>query len=367
MNSGKTPGSEARTLIATTGEEIILPFPVPQDTNGTAPKANGVTEDMPKEKIDEGSVASLSQQTETAKVKSSVIHIKEYLGSRDGKTIGIARGEMRRLFLEGCENYIIWAKNVTGYETTANGVVALFSDGTKSIEGEMLIGGEGIHSKIAKQVSGGKLKVYDTGSRAIQGQAPTTAFKELGEGVWRIVDESDPNGRVFAMANVRPNELNDPTATFGWTMGGTGIIDVPGNDFSITGKPAADVARKLTRNWAPKIRATIDAMIEEDTIFWKITCSTPSGVPTWENEKRVTVIGDAVHSMTPAGGNGANTAVRDSELLGRLIVEAGGYADGVTAEYEKQMRAYGSEAVRVCYAHSAAFGIVIDEETTPFI
>ena len=29
----------------------------------------------------------------------------------------------------------------------------------------MLIGGEGIYSKVAKQVSGGKLKVYDTGAR----------------------------------------------------------------------------------------------------------------------------------------------------------------------------------------------------------
>ena len=53
--------------------------------------------------------------------------------------------------------------------------------------------------------------------------------------------------------------------------------------------------------------------------------------------------------MTPAGGIGANTAVQDSALLGRLLREAGGYAEGVTAEYEKGMRVYGSAAVAKSY------------------
>jgi 2-polyprenyl-6-methoxyphenol hydroxylase-like FAD-dependent oxidoreductase len=53
--------------------------------------------------------------------------------------------------------------------------------------------------------------------------------------------------------------------------------------------------------------------------------------------------------MTPAGGIGANTAMRDSALLGRLLREAGGYRDGLTEEYEKEMRVYGSEAVKSSY------------------
>lgn len=32
----------------------------------------------------------------------------------------------------------------------------------------MLVGGEGIYSKVAKQVSGGKLKTYDMGARGIR-------------------------------------------------------------------------------------------------------------------------------------------------------------------------------------------------------
>jgi 2-polyprenyl-6-methoxyphenol hydroxylase-like FAD-dependent oxidoreductase len=49
--------------------------------------------------------------------------------------------------------------------------------------------------------------------------------------------------------------------------------------------------------------------------------------------------------MTPAGGIGANTAVRDSALLGRLLGDAGGNKPGITVAYEREMRVYGSEAV----------------------
>lgn len=290
---------------------------------------------------------------------------KESLTSRDGKIVGISRGEMRAVFLEGLESHIRWAHQVTGYETTAAGVRAVFADGSKSDEGELLVGGEGIYSKVARQVSGGKIKTYDTGARGIHGQAPTTAFKALGEGVWRIVDDTQPVGKVFAITNVRPGDMDDPSISFGWTIAAEpGVIRPPNDDLSIIGKPAADLVHSLTANWHPRIKPLFDEIIEADAAFWKITCSTPSGVPEWENHPRVTVIGDAVHSMTPAGGIGANTAVRDSALLGKLIADAGGFRDGLTKEYETKMRVYASEAVRTSYGNATeSFGVLIDENS----
>jgi 2-polyprenyl-6-methoxyphenol hydroxylase-like FAD-dependent oxidoreductase len=292
--------------------------------------------------------------------------VKEELQSRDGKTIGISRGDMRSLFFEGLEGNVKWGHHVTGYELTPSGVHALFADGSKSEEGAMLIGGEGIYSKVAKQLSNSALKTFDTGARGIHGQAPTTAFKALGEGVWRAVDKTNPKGNVSVITNVRPGDMDDETLEFGWTMiGQPGVITPPNNDYTIVGKAAADLAKSLTANWTPRLRPLFENMNEKDAAFWKITCSSPSGVPEWPNEPRVTVIGDAVHSMTPAGGIGANTAVQDSALLGRLIAEAGGYAEGVTAAYEKEMRVYGSEAVAKSYGMATGqFGIVIDEKTS---
>jgi 2-polyprenyl-6-methoxyphenol hydroxylase-like FAD-dependent oxidoreductase len=298
---------------------------------------------------------------------SKVVESEE-LSSRGGQTIGISRGDMRRIFAQGCEEYIEWDRKVTGYELTADGVRAIFSDGSKSEEGALLVGGEGIHSGVAKQLSGGKLKVYDTGARGIHGQAPTTAFKALGEGVFRLVDRSR-DSLIFLITNVRAGDMDDPNIQFGFTMGGKAeVIRAPGDDYAVIGKPAADLAKALTSGWDAKFKPIIDNIVVDEAAFWKITCSTPSGVPDWENCSRVTVIGDAVHSMTPAGGLGANTAVRDSELLGRLLREAGGCRDGLTADYEKQMKVYGSEAVKTSYKIAqGAFGASIDEDTTATI
>ncbi|KAG0646673.1 FAD-dependent monooxygenase [Hyphodiscus hymeniophilus] len=290
---------------------------------------------------------------------------REQLGSRDGKIVGISRGDMRKAFMTGCESFIHWSHRVTGYELTSSGVRAIFADGSKSVEGEMLIGGEGIYSKVSKQLSEGKLKTYDTGARAIHGQAPTSAFKGLGEGVWRMIDESKSNGKVFVMTNIRSGDMDNPEVEFGWTMGATpDVIQPPNNDYAIIGKPAADMAKDLIKDWHPRFQPMFQQMVDSESSFWKITCSTPTGVPEWKNEPRVTLIGDAVHAMTPAGGNGANTALKDSALLGRLLAEAGGYKDGVTLAYEKEMRVYASEAVAASYDQAKGmFGFTFDENT----
>jgi 2-polyprenyl-6-methoxyphenol hydroxylase-like FAD-dependent oxidoreductase len=225
------------------------------------------------------------------------------LQSRDGKIIGISRGAMRQHFMTGCESSVQWNRHVSGYELTPTGVHAVFADGSKSVEGSMLVAGDGINSGVAAQLSKGRLKVYDTGARIIHGQAPVSAFEGLGEGVWMIADTSRPNGKVSLITNVRPEAGKpDPHATFGWTMvAQPGVIKIPSDDVTIVGSQAADMAKSLTANWHPRIKPLFDRMIDSEAAFWKITCSTPSGVPQWQNEPRVTVIGDAVHSMTPAG------------------------------------------------------------------
>jgi 2-polyprenyl-6-methoxyphenol hydroxylase-like FAD-dependent oxidoreductase len=341
---GKTGGAGVKILNATTGEEVAAPEESAGGGGGDKNTAKARTEPHLDDEANKDSPLSLA--------------------SRDGKVIGISRGDMRKFFLRDLESSINWSHKVTGYELTPTGVHAIFADGSKSQEGDMLVGGEGIYSGVARQLSP-SLKVYDTGSRGIHGQAPTTAFKGLGEGVWRIADDSNPLGRVFLITNVRSGDMDDPNIKFGWTMGSVpGVIKAPNDDYSLIGRPAAEIAKALTANWHPRLKPLFDEMDEPNSAFWKITCSTPTGVPEWKNEPRVTVIGDAVHSMTPAGGIGANTAVQDSALLGRLIGEAGGFEDGITAAYEKEMRVYGSAAVRTSYGMAkSGFGINLDENS----
>lgn len=63
----------------------------------------------------------------------------------------------------------------------------------------------------------------------------------------------------------------------------------------------------------------------------------------------VTLLGDAIHATSPTGGNGANTALRDADLLRQCLIRS---ADGdvslvdAVGDYERQMFEYGAEAVR---------------------
>ena len=63
----------------------------------------------------------------------------------------------------------------------------------------------------------------------------------------------------------------------------------------------------------------------------------------------VTVLGDAIHSMPPVGGMGANLALRDASLLSRNLAAA---ARGdvplwqAIGDYETDMRDYAFSAVR---------------------
>jgi salicylate hydroxylase len=57
----------------------------------------------------------------------------------------------------------------------------------------------------------------------------------------------------------------------------------------------------------------------------------------------VTLLGDAIHNMTPMAGIGANTALRDADLLRRTFIASG---PAGLAGYEREMLDYGFAAVK---------------------
>jgi 2-polyprenyl-6-methoxyphenol hydroxylase-like FAD-dependent oxidoreductase len=63
----------------------------------------------------------------------------------------------------------------------------------------------------------------------------------------------------------------------------------------------------------------------------------------------VTLLGDAIHATSPTGGNGANTALRDADLLRTCltrVAEGTQEVPDAVGDYEQQMLTYGAEAVQ---------------------
>lgn len=271
-----------------------------------------------------------------------------------GDVLGVSRGFLRQCLFEAKDGVVRWGKKATGYEVSSSGVSITFADGSKSEEGAMLVAADGPQSAITKQLTGGNVRAYDTGARMVHGQTKSSAFKDLGEGVFFVDDSSVPDRSLGLITNVRPGSFDDPELELGWVfVGSPGTFEPPNDDFSIVGKAAAEISRERTANWHPKLRAVLEQQNDDEAAFLKMSTAHPDGVPEWQNEPRVTIMGDAVHCMTPAGGVGANTALRDAAFIGKLLKEKGGWYEGLTDEYEREMRGYAGENVKMSYETAA--------------
>lgn len=124
-------------------------------------------------------------------------------------------------------------------------------------------------------------------------------------------------------------------------------------NFGVTGRVAADLSRELTLIGTSRFGQCWSNRTTQEAAFLKMMKADPEGVPEWKNNPRVTILGDAVHCMTPAGGMDANTALKHAALLGRLIADAGGWRSTIALKVERDMRVYTSENVKMSFEEAS--------------
>lgn len=274
----------------------------------------------------------------------------------------VSRITLREVLLGGLDDVVCLGKEFTRYEQESDGrVTAFFADGT-SATGDVLVGADGAGSRVRQQYLPGAHRV-DTGIVAIAGKVALTreARGWLPERLSGCVNNIMPRGGCSMFTAVwegdrRPLAVPVPPA------GGPGALPFDSTqDYVFWGYAAKrsafpapldgdggelrDMVASMIRSWHPALIRLVSESDPETVNPVNIRAMAP--VPPWP-PSRVTLLGDAIHNMTPMAGIGANTALRDASVLrDRLAAASPDSLLTAIGEYEAAMRGYGFAAVRL--------------------
>lgn len=182
-------------------------------------------------------------------------------------------------------------------------VVARFENGAQ-VEADVLVGADGIHSKVHALVFGAE-KARFTGCIAWRGLVPAENVRHLDIEV-ASHNWMGPDGHVvhYWVSGGRFMNVVCVTEQGAWTEEGW---TVPGN--------VADVAARYA-DWHPTVRGLIASFPE--TFVWALHDRTE--LPRW-SAGRITLLGDACHPMLPFMAQGAAQSIEDGAALASLLRE----------------------------------------------
>ena len=266
----------------------------------------------------------------------------------------VNRLTLREVLATGLEGAIVPGSEVTGYDASAKSVRVYFADGREA-EADVLVGADGVNSAVRRQYLPGA-EPTDTGGRCVYGKTPLrpAAMERLPDaleaGFTAVIGGKLGMATGLVRFRNRPGQVAGVrlSAAEDYLMWGLtadrGQFGLP-DERLLALSPAElhDLSAELIRSWHPDLRA-LHAMADIEETF-VVRIRTSPAIAAW-HPSRVTVLGDAIHAMSPAGGSGANTALQDAAQLCRaLTTTADGGITTAIGRYERQMRDYGYAAV----------------------
>ncbi|MFC4946478.1 FAD-dependent oxidoreductase [Pseudonocardia sp. GCM10023141] len=287
-----------------------------------------------------------------------------------GAERSVSRMTLRQVLLTGIEDIVSFDKKFTRYEQHADGTVtAHFADGT-SATGDVLVGADGTGSPVRRQYLP-HATLQETDLFGITAKLPLTEQTRAllppkvlrgvsmvtapgGDGMIIHVMEfpwdadgvkQGIGGNDADLLRAWPGLNFDNTRDYIMLGFSSHRRRLPADFMSLDGPALHAIMLDRTQRWHPDLRALV-AGSDPSTCF-PLNIRTTDRVPPWASST-VTLIGDAIHTMTPGLGVGANTALRDARILaeGLIAAERGERTvlDAVGA-YEQQMHGYAWDLV----------------------
>jgi 2-polyprenyl-6-methoxyphenol hydroxylase-like FAD-dependent oxidoreductase len=283
----------------------------------------------------------------------------------------VNRSTLRQVLLTGMEDVVYFGKSFTRCERGDDGTVtACFADGS-SVTGDLLVGADGTSSGVRRQYLP-HAQLEDTGLWGVTGKMPlndeTRAMltPKVMAGV-TVIQGPGGNGMVLhvvdfpwnqdgrAKARVEPGTADLLAKWDGLEYDGSrdyimfgfaaAAATLPRDMLTMDGAALLRLVQERTRKWHPSLRRMLEMTSPATCFPLNIRTSVP--VKPWP-PGNVTLIGDAIHTMTPGRGVGANTALRDAALLARRLAEIGqdrARIPEAVGRYEAEMTGYAFHAV----------------------
>jgi 2-polyprenyl-6-methoxyphenol hydroxylase-like FAD-dependent oxidoreductase len=209
----------------------------------------------------------------------------------------VIRGVFHSVLAEAAKDMIQLDSTVTGYEQDADGVTVQYGEG-KEERFDILVGADGLHSRIREKVVGDGAPYY-------AGYVARIA----------IIPYEDP----FVLNAIRVY-FGSGGRFVAWSVTGKKIywetIAVEPEGGSDPPGGHRDAVLERFGDWVDPIRRLVEATPDELIVRSDAYARRPAS--RW-GDGRVTMIGDAAHAMTNAAGQGGNQAVEDSIVLTRCL------------------------------------------------
>ncbi|PFH60832.1 hypothetical protein XA68_10239 [Ophiocordyceps unilateralis] len=309
-----------------------------------------------------------SGETNVNAVDASILACrKKRLAPDELMPLAVDRGLLRRALSDGIEDHVTFGKRLVSWERLDNNkkVSAVFADGSRA-SGSLLVGADGARSVLRPWLLPG-YEPRDSGICCIYGKTTLDAqlqaqFPEKHRRWITVVRDQTPVIEAIVARRTSPVTMVCepcrfshresypflppdyvhfailfPTALLGHHLSEEQVDHLLRSD-------APAVALDIASEWHPSIRSLIELQDRHLTHGIRVL-SAPAPIPVWESAGVVTMMGDAVHLMSPAGGVGAVATLEDALLLADVITDEG-VTPASMARFEQCMRDSASVYIR---------------------
>jgi 2-polyprenyl-6-methoxyphenol hydroxylase-like FAD-dependent oxidoreductase len=245
-------------------------------------------------------------------------------GITEDEITNVDRYTFRQGLLAGLADVVHFGRTLAGYRITGSGRVRVeFAEGG-SDEGDLLVGADGVGSAVRRQLLP-HATVKDLGVRCIYGRMTLTETtdalvpEDFNRGFSWVADQIG-YGAGFAPVRFRERPDGAPDYLMTVLTATPQRLGIPDDElFTLPPEQLWKLTLEATVDWHPAVRELF-AHADAPT-FFPITIRAGQRIDAWAS-RPVTLLGDAIHTMPPTGGVGANTALRDSATLATELISA---------------------------------------------